>query len=508
MIKEDNDIQLKMLLEFEKQLIDNFNFYSEEQDFNKFKSNLKWFLQAWGNSRIDIKNQGTELNSLKFYTNEIKYNQDIKIGFPNWFIDKSGKGAVIKYNRKKLMISFKCVKKGKLHIKLRGDFYTNLKQERVPIYVNYQIVSINYKKLLDENIFTYHDKPHIISLNSYDNYRLNLKVESKTIYHYFPKLKTFFNNLEDEDDLIEEYFDLISYIISEKDILRNTSDKEKPQINNNFSNNNLPIKKPKIALFGSCVSGDLFRSYHNNYKADFVKLCDHQRSTIISLMSPKIDYNEDELNYLKDAPDKEFINKCIKNDFDKEIFKYLEDLDYLIINLVHDVRWGVLEYENRYLTNNNYIRNTKFYQKNQEKIRKINILKNPQEYFDLWTESCDKFFEYISINYPNLKVILQKIELIYQYLSSDGSYETKKNLHKQALKLNPYFIQFESYIEDNFDVNVIPFPYDTCGDEGHIWGLYSTHYTRTYYQYVYDKIKLIALEDIIEEGIPLNDYKE
>ena len=374
MIEEDKDIQLKMLTEFEKQLIDNFNYYSEEPDFNKFKRNLKWFMHVWGNSRIDIKNRGTESNSIKIYKNEIKYDKDIKIAYPAWFKNKTGKGALIKYSREKLNISFQCVKNGKLALILRGEFYKNFKQERVPVYINYKKVSINYDMLLKENVCIFHDKPHVISLRARNNQRFNLEVESITIYHYFPKLKTFFKNIEEEDDLIEEYFDLINYIASEKDNLtkNRTSDDEILQ-SKKLSEDTLPIKRPKIAMFGSCVSIDPFRSCYNNYKHDFDKRYEHQRSTIISLMSPKIDYEDKDLNFLKDTADKRVVNSDIRKDFNKEIFKHLDNVEYLIINLVHDVRWGVLEYENTYITNSVYIPHTNFYKNNKEKLRKINM---------------------------------------------------------------------------------------------------------------------------------------
>lgn len=501
MLKEsDVEIKIRFLDEFKVQLSNYINLLSEYSDFEEYKKNLEWFLNLWDISRIDVKNQGNESNSLRIFENVIRYEPNLNIDFPNWFSDETGQGIQIEHTNRKLNISFQCINKGDLRVILRGSDYRNKLGERIPISVIFSKVIINHAVYLDKSELICHDEPYYIKRQSNNLERINLEVESETIYDIFPRLKSFFKNIENKDDLKREYDNFINYVENEKNILQQTLN-QTSQNEKELQQEDITIKKPVMGMFGSCVSIDPFRSCYNNYKKDFEKRYEHQRCTIISLMNSTPEYNEDELVYLPNTPDKHIVTNDIKKDFNKDLFYHLDGLEYLIINLVHDVRWGVLEYENTYITNSEYIPFTNFYKNNESRLRPINMTDTPEEYFDLWTKCWDKFFEYISTNYPNIKIILQKIELVDKYLSFDGTYKLREDFREQAVTLNPFFKKLESYIEDNFDVEVIPFPPDICGDEGNIWGVFSTHYIKTYYQYVYDKIRIITLEDMIKDLI-------
>lgn len=487
-----------MLNEFEKQINVIFNnFYENRYAFDELKTQLNWFKKAWTISRVDIKNIGNETNSIRIYEKEIRYEKNLKITTPEWFTDNTGKGTKIEYENKKMKIGFQCINNGDVNINVRGVDYRNFNNERVPIYVNFKNITLNNKVFLDHDQLICHDKPFVIHRRSHNLERINLELESESVYDIFPKLNVSFDDHASLESLEEKYDEILRIINEYKIKIQEETIDETPY--DKKTDSPLRLSKTNVAMFGSCVSIDPFRSCYNDYKRDFNKKYEHQRSTIISLMNPKINYDEDDLVYLIDSGDKHIVTADIKKDFDKEIFKHLDDIEYLIINLVHDVRWGVLEYENTYITNSEYIPNTQFYKKNKDKLRPINLKDNEEEYFRIWTKSCDRFFNYLSENFPNLKVILQKIELVDYYIGFDCTYKFRKDFHEQAVTLNPFFKKLESYIENNFDVEVVPFPADTTADEGNIWGLYTTHYTMTYYQYVYNQIKVKCLENKIKK---------
>lgn len=282
----------------------------------------------------------------------------------------------------------------------------------------------------------------------------------------------------------------------------------------NMMNKNITEKiftqKTNLAFFGSCVTLDTFRSYYNNYKNDFNKVSFQQRSTIISLMHPKVPYDKKDLAYINPEEDKEAVILGLFNDFDKIMLEKLKDVDYLIVNLVHDVRLGVLEFENSYITNIPEIKNTDFYKKNSQKLREISMNSNEEEFFNLFKKSCDLFFNYLSTYYPDLKVVLQKIKMVDYYVSKEGKPIYKNYYHDVSTTLNPFLKILEEYIENNYEVYVIPFPDNIFADEKHIWGLHNTHYTPNYYTHVYNEMKIISLENkinILKEIFMNNEIK-
>ncbi len=489
----ENNIKKEMLTEYEEQLDIIFNNFKEKKiDQERFKNSLHWLNQVWKYSRIDIKNKGNSSNDIKFFERDIRYDKDLSIEAPDWFQNENGKGVKIEFKGRKKHLHFQCKNNGHLEIAIRGLDYRNIHNERKPVYINCITLTLNGKSFISKDMLINHDNPFLFSKRCHNLERINLEIETKTIYYYYPELDNFFNT-DDVNILTKDCEEAKKYINTQITALNN---------NNNIINLNITNKEEKaettktnIAIFGSCVSVDPFRTCYNDYKKDFNKMYEHQRSTIISLMNPKINYAEEDIKYLINAPDKLFIDSDIRRDFEKEIFKHLDNIDYLVINMVHDIRWGVFAFEDTYITRSDYIYKTKFYENNQSKLRPITIFDNEHEYFELWKNNCDKFFEYLSKNYPKLKVILQKIELKDHYIKYDGTYGYRKDFHEQAQKLNPYFKKLEQYIEDNHDTIVIPFPSDTSLDEGNIWGLYSTHYSRSYYENVFNKIKIHVLED-------------
>ena len=91
-------------------------------------------LLKYNTARIDLKNFGSEDNSV-----EIIFNSDSKSQsqFPNWFKTEQGDGLVISSDKNSLDLKIKCIEDGELKIWLRGLDIRDKDNKRIPIYINY-----------------------------------------------------------------------------------------------------------------------------------------------------------------------------------------------------------------------------------------------------------------------------------------------------------------------------------------------------------------------------------
>lgn len=68
--------------------------------------------------------------------------------------------------------------------------------------------------------------------------------------------------------------------------------------------------KTKIAVIGCCATRDVFRSYYNNYKADYELEIDLLRTSMFSILQKPIKLKKDDLTFVPQN----------KNDYKKEEF--------------------------------------------------------------------------------------------------------------------------------------------------------------------------------------------
>ena len=273
------------------------------------------------------------------------------------------------------------------------------------------------------------------------------------------------------------------------------------------------MTKVKIANLGSCVGRDALRSYYNNYKEDYDVIFSEQRISFISLMHPRVDYEPKKFDtYVSDVNAMFF-----RNDFQKSFFNSIKnDLDYLIIDFVFDVKYGVLKFNDTYITGSRLwdddiwgMEKTEFFKENESNLSFLRLDNDFKEYFNLWKDAIDKFFNFMLINYPNVKIILCEVQFVDYVLKKDGSYVLNPFFKEHVDYLNPLAKKLDKYVEDNYDVRVIEFPKNITADENHIWGVGSEHYNRNYYEYFYKELYRIILEDKLSvfESLDMNYEK-
>lgn len=247
--------------------------------------------------------------------------------------------------------------------------------------------------------------------------------------------------------------------------------------------------KSKIAIFGSCVSMDNFRSAHNrDYKDNFDLSTIQLRSSLISIMHNPIEFSEDELIISPDTPQNRFSSNVLRDDLEKSFFKNIDDeVEYIVLDLYFDLLFGVL-YTNRGVITNNtwdYIQ-TDFY-KSLTNVKEYSFnTDKPYEYYVLWTKYCDKFFNYLKNNYPKIKIILNKVTIVDKVKNKKGEYYIEPLFTKRAKKYNPLLDMIQGYIVTNYDVILVDLTSNVTTDENHIWGKSLVHYTIDYYHNFYN----------------------
>lgn len=262
--------------------------------------------------------------------------------------------------------------------------------------------------------------------------------------------------------------------------------------------------KIKIGVWGSCVTRDIFRSIFNNYKEYFEIISSLERVSLVSLVGEEhsIEFNDEDIQIYPLNKKNIFDSEILRLDLSKNYLKTIgENIDYLIIDEFFEVYFGLIKINNNYITNNfwHYPR-TKFY----ETIDENNILSlnhNFLQYYALWKKNCDKFFDYFHKNFPDVKIILNKVKLSSKVLKSDGSYYVDEEFQREAEKYNPLLELLEYYLEKYHDVLVVDCTKDVFASENHIWGKSPFHLYDEFYRNAFEKIL-----EIINDN-PVNNKK-
>lgn len=253
----------------------------------------------------------------------------------------------------------------------------------------------------------------------------------------------------------------------------------------------------RIGMIGSCESRDLFNSLINpGYKEYFSLEIDILRTSFISLMQDPHYIDNDLLKIYPETPTSIKASSFLKDDFEKTFFREInqKEIDILILDNYFEVRFGVCLFDGILLTNNDWdLYKTDFY-KNTKNIETITMLNNPNEFFKLWCEYCDLFFEYMNQNFPGIKIILNMARLTGIVEKEDGTKYIDENFEKVAKQYNPLLNKLDTYIINHYDVDVLDFDFDKfLLAENHPWGISPNHYTPEYYSDLTKQI--LSIED-------------
>lgn len=208
-----------------------------------------------------------------------------------------------------------------------------------------------------------------------------------------------------------------------------------------------------IAVFGSCASRDNFYSGINpDYKKYFNCSISSQRGSIISLMQESVSFKNQDIQILPEnrvnKAGTQFINQDLTKNFLAEVKKFKPD--YILIDNYFEVIFGIIKYENCFITNNYWdLPKTRFHTEIKP-YTKINMYNDPNTYLKLYKENMNLFLDYIQKESPNSQIILNPVRLGYKILKDDNNIEVNKNL-EQLMKciFDDWFVNF------NYSENIL-----------------------------------------------------
>ena len=130
-------------------------------------------LLKYATGRIDLKSFG-EKNSIEILDTTDKHMRCIS---PNWFNTSEGEGKVIESYTGDLNLTIKCKNDGTFKIILRGPYYLDDKSKILPIYVNFNYLSVNDKEIINGKTILWHNKPFVYEQNVKDGEILNIHLK-------------------------------------------------------------------------------------------------------------------------------------------------------------------------------------------------------------------------------------------------------------------------------------------------------------------------------------------
>lgn len=220
---------------------------------------------------------------------------------------------------------------------------------------------------------------------------------------------------------------------------------------------------------------------------------------MISLISNPIPYMPKKL----DGDITDFNKQILMTELTKGVWDSLKILspDYLILDFYADVYFGVRKVGNSFITDKTWLfKKTPLYStlNLQESIR----LENDKDYyFELWKKSVDIFMYKMKKEFPDIKIIINKVHFTDFYIqknSEDLGKISETGLYKKidVDEINRWLDIFYKYFEEHYDVEYIDYQKEYYSSESHIWDLFYVHYTQDFYDDFTTKLLSLILEDL------------
>ncbi|MCU9613264.1 DUF6270 domain-containing protein [Caldibacillus lycopersici] len=258
----------------------------------------------------------------------------------------------------------------------------------------------------------------------------------------------------------------------------------------------------KLAVIGSCVSRDSFNSkFIKDYKQFYQCVLTQNHVSMISLMADPIPFLPKSMS--GDLTD--FNKQILLTDLTKSVWDSMRVMnpDYLILDFYADVYFGVIKVGDSFLTDKTWLyKRTPFF--NQfEWTETIKIETKYDEYMKLWKKAIDAFMVRMKKEFPQIKIIVNKVHFTDFYKPADGGElkrisESGKYKNVDVDQINSWLDGFYQYFEENYasDVFFIHYDKEYVSDENHTWEYFYVHYTPDFYQDFTTKLVSIIMKDL------------
>ncbi len=256
----------------------------------------------------------------------------------------------------------------------------------------------------------------------------------------------------------------------------------------------------KVAVLGSCVSRDSFNSnFIKNYKAFYRCVFDQNHTSMISLMSKPIPFTANKLGKLTDFNKQILMNELVKG-FWQTI--HIHKPDYLILDFYADVYFGIRKTNDSSITDRWWLFQDAPLYSSLELGERLNLNNNFDEYLCLWKQSVDAFMKKMCTDFPDIKVVINKIYFTDFYYSGEGEDKQLKKISESGKyrklnvdQINTWLDIFYQYFEDNYDVSFLNYDKTYYSVEDHYWDYFYVHYTNDFYEDFTIKLLSLLLSD-------------
>lgn len=270
------------------------------------------------------------------------------------------------------------------------------------------------------------------------------------------------------------------------------------------------MPKIKVAIIGSCVTREAFITRNNpNYKEYYEVGPLAWQSSIVSFMSPPVDqmvYNivpSEEMNTHS--------TETMTSDMEKTSIQRIAEYkpDYLIIDFYADVRYGIAQIGEAFITNNpNNFRKTDYFKSKQEFIP-YHMNSKYNDYMAIFKESLDKFMKWKSETLPETKVILNCFRYSTHYRENGEDVyfvkykgeNARDDLYKRILRENDTFDTLYRYAIEKYNLLAIDNRDKVYYSDGnHPYGVSPWHFGRTFFEDFMLDLHGIVVKSKLEEN--------
>jgi hypothetical protein len=230
----------------------------------------------------------------------------------------------------------------------------------------------------------------------------------------------------------------------------------------------------RFAIFGSCVSGDIFRL--NRDLGQLVSY--HARCSLLSLMSSPLEFGDDDLDWPSN-----FAKRTVKADFEKTFFDDLEasKCDTLIVDFV-DERWDLLRIGDSIVTCSAFLMKMGIDRLTRRGFARV--ARSDARTQELWRDACTRFAATLRERLPDLQVVLHKV--LGAYRCRDGEEFCELAPFADGVPLgvvNPMLEDCNACLGSHLESLVeLDLPRTYAADKNHCWGISPFHFEERYYK--------------------------
>lgn len=251
--------------------------------------------------------------------------------------------------------------------------------------------------------------------------------------------------------------------------------------------------KHSVSIIGSCVSRDNFNSILNpSWRTRYDVISQFYQMSFISLFSPPIQFHEEDFIDLSN-----YDLDLTRGDFTKS---YLRDVikrppDVLIIDFRADVRFGIIELENSFITDNLWKVGKSAHYQSLSNCRRLDLMNNESEYLKLFEQALNLFVAFKNRYLNNTLIVLNSARASDSYLAAEG--KVRKNWQAGSSRNHKWDLleeKFQSMVPDSYVVDA--WSDAVLCDISHPWGLGPVHFEQGFY----DRFD-VSLRQILGEKI-------